>query len=734
MQHRRDIEGLRAVAVLAVIAYHAGVPGFAGGFVGVDVFFVISGFLITGILLRERLETGRVNFARFYARRIRRLLPISAVVLATTAVSSALVLPATMLHNLGRDVSSAAFFFVNALFAQRGTNYLAGDVDPSAIQHYWSLAVEEQFYLVWPAMFAAITMLGQRVRRNSGVLLAVVVVTSFALSVSLTSRTPTWAYFGLHTRAFELAIGALVAVSWHRLIDVNAVVRACLGWAGFAGIAVSVASAGNVADFPGWFAAIPVVSTAAMIVSGDSTRGAPRHILAIAPLQWIGARSYSLYLWHWPFLVIAPAAIGRPLGAVATMVVVALSVVVSAIGFRMIENPVRHSRGLSARPGATFAIGGALLVISGVAGVALAGYQPALSTGVVAESAAPLVATTSTSAPNVAPSTASSTTIAAGSSEGNVTSTIAVEVTTTTTLPPIVSNLDSGPLEAIVAALDNPVLPDNVRPDLYNAVNDTSLLYDTDCHQFMSPTLETDCVFGDPDGAFTIGLLGDSHAAQWFSALNTSAINHGWKLVVHTQGGCPVLDVLTWNRGADSVFRQCSQWRDDALDDFIANGTEVIIFSQHWGLLEATTHEAVPSSIWERDLPGFIDRLRDLSMEPILLLDSPDPYGAVPPCAASHPNDLRPCEPGVLRNTEREVRAISLRVAAEKAIGVIDPHVWLCIDETPNDDDDTTRCPVIAGDILVYRDSHHLSNTFVEWVTPVLESELVDWLTSQANS
>ncbi len=154
MQHRRDIEGLRAIAVLIVVAYHAGVPGWSGGFVGVDVFFVLSGFLITSILITEREVNARIALQSFYARRIRRLLPISSVVAVTSTVVALTVLPSTSFSSLGTDLAAAAGFFVNMVFAARGTDYLAGDADPSVLQHYWSLAVEEQFYVVWPALIS----------------------------------------------------------------------------------------------------------------------------------------------------------------------------------------------------------------------------------------------------------------------------------------------------------------------------------------------------------------------------------------------------------------------------------------------------------------------------------------------------------------------------------------------------------------------------------------------------
>ena len=725
MQHRRDIEGLRAIAVLIVIAYHAGVPGWSGGFVGVDVFFVLSGFLITSLLINERENDGRISLRSFYARRIRRLLPISSVVAISSAIAALVVLPSTSFSSLGTDVAAAAGFFVNMVFAARGTDYLAGDADPSVLQHYWSLAVEEQFYLVWPGLIALCSMGAKRVRARIASVIAVVVAGSFAASVGLSSSSPTWSYFGLHTRAFELGVGALLAAWWPSVDRLKPSVRAALGWGGLVGIGCAVPLAAWVTSFPGWVAAVPVLSTAAVIFGGDSTSRGAQWLLRRQPFQWAGERSYSLYLWHWPALVLIGGALERPLRAVETIGALALALVLAAVGFNYIENPLRRSQRLMSRPAMTYSFGVSLIAVTAIVGIGTARYQPNTSTGVVAE-APTLSATTTTTL-------FTHSTAPAATSEESIDNTVETTAPPTTTLPPLVDNRDAEPLNAILDALDNAVLPDNVRPDIYNAVNDTSTLYDTNCHQFMTPTLADGCVFGDLSGEFTIGLIGDSHAAQWFAAINTMAVENGWRLISHTQGGCPLLDVVTWNRGADAVFNHCASWRDAVIDNLQQEGVEVVIMSQHWGLLEASTREAVPASVWERDLPSFFTRLRDAGIEPILMLDSPDPYSATPACAVSHKNDLTSCEPGLLRNTERAVRNVALSIADELSVGVIDPHVWLCVDVAPDDDSDTTRCPVVVGDILIYRDSHHLSNTFVEWFTPVLSAELVDWIRAQSN-
>lgn len=524
----------------------------------------------------------------------------------------------------------------------------------------------------------------------------------------------------MHTRAWELGVGAALAIAWPRIEQFPGFLRSGLGWAGLGAVLVAVVSFDRVEHFPGSAALVPVLGTAALIAAGDDRRSGPRRLLAPAPAQWVGSRSYSLYLWHWPALVLGAAWIGRDPNAVETALLLAVTVGLSELGFRLVEDPIRRSPRLRSRPRATWALGAVAIVLAVTAGTVTAVRRPDISTGV--QAAAPVL--------TIAPATTSAvTTSTPATAEPTAPGEDHLGSTTTTTVepppPPRVDNRSDAPLEAVVAALSATVLPDNVRPSPFAAGADTSLLYETACHQFMTPTVADGCVFGDPEGDLTIGLLGDSHAAQWFVAVDTIARAEGWRLIAHTQGGCPLLDVVTWNRGADAYFTHCAAWRDGVVERFRSDGVDVVLLSQHWGLLTGPEGQSVPAEIWERDLPGILTGFRDDGIEPVWILDSPDPYDSAPACVAANPNDLTRCEPGVLRNNERAVRQVAASIADDLGVGLIDPHRWLCVDETPDDGDDTTRCPVVIGDILVYRDSHHLSNTFVEWFTPVLAGAIV---------
>ena len=408
MVHRRDIEGLRAIAVGAVIAYHAGVPGVGGGFVGVDVFLVISGFLITGLLIDERRRTGRIDLVAFYGRRIRRLLPISSIVLVSTAVIGALVLAPTALADLGTDVIAAGTFVANMVFALRGTDYLAGDADPSAIQHYWSLAVEEQFYLVWPGLIALVTLGRRAITARIATAVGIVIALSLAASITLSPTMPTWSYFGLHTRAFELGIGAALAVVWSRVEQIPGVVRAMLGWAGLGAVIVAIATFDRVEHFPGSAALVPVLGTGALIAAGDDHRFGPRRLLSPGPAQWVGSRSYSLYLWHWPALVLGAAWIGRDPTAVETGLLLVITVGLSELGYRLVEDPIRRSPRLRSGRRSTWALGAVAIVLAVTAGTVTAVRRPDISTGV--QAAAPVLAVSPTT---IAPTTTSTDAIPA---------------------------------------------------------------------------------------------------------------------------------------------------------------------------------------------------------------------------------------------------------------------------------------------------------------------------------
>jgi len=716
MDHRRDIEGLRALAVLAVLSYHFGIPGFGGGYVGVDVFFVVSGFLITSLLVAEFESTNSISLRAFWARRARRLLPISATVLAFTCVAAAVLVDATRLDDLARDVAAAALFSVNYVFAAAGTDYLAAAEPPSLVQHYWSLAVEEQFYLLWPVLILLVARFGRgdRRRRISSVLV-VIAVASFGLSAASTSTSPSWSYFGLHTRAWELAIGALLAVFGARWLPESR--RTAVGWAGLVAVAISVVTFGDATGFPGWIAIVPVLGTAAILAAGD---GASTTVLLHRPvLQWIGSRSYSLYLWHWPVLMIAKERLGDELSGRALVAVALVVVGLSEIGFRSIENPVRRARSLRRDPVAALCLGAVMVAVSSTSAFALSSYDPDLTTGVLATTPTlePITGTTITIDP--AESTGEGATETTSPVVDSTGSTLITVATPTTIVAPVrLVRMDevTAP-SAVVEARSNTVVPDNLLPPLGSAKYDTGIVYDNDCHVYFDSVAKTDCVFGDPNGSVTVALFGDSHAAQWFPALDVIAAENGWRLLSLTQGGCPFLDVLTYN-GKDKVnLTWCQPWRDSVREYLRSQNVSVVFLSQYYRLRAASDQDAIGVDEWDALLPALVDSFRADGIEPVLIADSPYLEDEVPGCLAANRSRVDRCAPG---NATPELAVIDdslRRVAADREVGLIEPRRWLCVDG---------YCPPVVGNLLVYRDQSHLSATFVQWLTPLLAVEIVD--------
>src|SRR3954454_905323 len=352
---RPDIQGLRGVAVLLVALDHADVPGMGGGYVGVDVFFVISGFLITGWLLRRAFDSARVPFGDFYAARARRILPGAVLTLVATCAASVVYLNPVRALAVLHDALWAAFFAANVHFADVGADYFARDDPPSPIQHFWTLAVEEQFYLAWPLLLAAVLLVlrvgrrGGRVsRRGLAGVVAMGVAASLTWSIHLTASNPTAAYFSTAARAWELGLGALIAIALPCILRVPAALGAALSWLGLAGILGAAVAFGPGTPFPGSAALLPVVG-AGLVIAGGTTSGCRAGaalILGRRPLRAVGDVSYGFYLWHWPPLAIAAQYAGHPLSMLQNLVLLALALALSSITYRVFENPLRHARRL----------------------------------------------------------------------------------------------------------------------------------------------------------------------------------------------------------------------------------------------------------------------------------------------------------------------------------------------------------------------------------------------------
>ena len=345
---RPDVEGLRAVAVALVVLFHSGVSALSGGYIGVDVFFVISGFVITGVLLRERVATGRTSILTFYGRRCRRIIPAATLVIIVTVLASYVFLGVGVGGRTATDARFATVFLANFHFSAIGTNYLSAQAPPSPLQNYWSLSVEEQFYVVYPTLFLLLAGLRSKLslRARLAFALVVVIAVSLAFSVIDTASHPTSAYFSPFTRAWELGLGALVAVGtpWLKK-TVPSSVAALLTWLGLGAIVGAAFAFGAQTAYPGSLVAIPVVGAALVIAGGiGAGRVGAEALLRLAPVRGLGKLSYSLYLWHWPILIIAAEYAGKTTLSLKDNLgwdLVALGA--AALTYVVVENPIRHA-------------------------------------------------------------------------------------------------------------------------------------------------------------------------------------------------------------------------------------------------------------------------------------------------------------------------------------------------------------------------------------------------------
>ncbi len=607
-----QIQGLRALAALIVTFFHARIVG--GGFIGVDIFYVISGYLITGLILREIDATGRLNLNAFYQRRIKRLLPTSVFVLFSTAIVGWFILPVITRDALGRDLFAAAAYISNYLFAWWQNDYQNLNATPSPFIHYWSLAVEEQFYLVWPVLMVVLAKYGKRIVLR-GILITTVL--SLLLSIYQTQTSPIWAFYSLPTRAWELGVGALLLFIPERALHIR-----LLPWFGMGALIYSAFHFSEKTAFPGINALVPVIGTAILIASIPVWPPLFNDLSNNAFSQWLGRISYPLYLWHWPALVLPSSALGRPLHIYERALCIALTVVLAHLTNKYIEEPLRH---IKIRPRNI--------------------YIGAVTTTVISLFAGILIAT-------------------------SVTSTISTKGTTSYSF------------------------------DLKQVMSKPAV-YDDGCHVNYGETKSGKCTYGDLNSKTTIVLYGDSHAAQWFPALEKLARQRGFTLISLTKSACPAVDVVRSDQGAYKNS-DCSAWRKSSVARIKSIHPAAVIIS-------GFQHYAVPNGLgsrqtwWENGQRRLLGSLKGASSHLIYITDTPKPARDIPSCLASRNSSS--CD-----SSERSPATI---VSGFEAIN---PTTWLC----------DTYCPAIMYGIVAYRDASHISVDMAIHLLPSLEAALKD--------
>jgi hypothetical protein len=501
-----------------------------------------------------------------------------------------------------------------------------------------------------------------------------------------------WAFFSPHTRAFELAAGALIAVVPMMTMKWARSASAIAAWCGLLGIVVTVVQFDERTRFPGPWALVPVLATIVVLRGGNATSWAPVALLRLSPFQWLGSRSYSAYLWHWPILIVVAAAFNRELSVIDGLVCTAIALGLSEFSFRFIENPIRHNitfRGLRA-----VALATAIIALVAGAGLIARNNPPAMTVG-------PDAAT-----PNVIGNTTLPTGLAA----------------TTTTLVPTAPNLPSRgePVPAIVEAASMTGLPGNLTPSLQRALSDMPIIYNNNCHAGFSAIRPKNCVFGNETSPIVVGLYGDSHAAQWFPAFEKVAIKRNWKLITYTKRGCPPAEIPTFSSVLGKVYKECAPWRRNVLDQMVTDGVQVVFVAQFERLLSASTRKPMWQKEWREGLQGTVTELESRGIKPVLMEDTPYPGQNVPTCLSRSYTNIQQCSPSVrvaYRDDMNEM-LVDFDRAGQQVLWV---RNWFCI---------TTSCPTVVGNVLVYRDDNHMTVSFASLIAPLLDAatfEFVDW-------
>ncbi|UVK46427.1 acyltransferase [Mesorhizobium sp. AR07] len=668
---RPDIQGLRALAVGGVVAYHFGLTGLPGGFAGVDIFFVISGWLITTHLMQEITETGRLDLWRFYARRARRLLPAALfVILATLAAGHFILAPQEQaLYSRGAMFASA--YAINLWLLRWSFDYFAADATSNPFIHFWSLSVEEQFYLAWPALLLLAAWLRPG-RRTAVAVIGAAGLASFAACAWLTVVAPAWAFYFSPLRAWEFAAGGLATLVPVTFLHHRAGLRAVQGWLGLTLIAVAYLLLSEDLPFPGYYALLPVAGTMLVLLSsaGEEQNGSPCRqafgptaALSLPPLQWIGALSYSLYLWHWPVIVYAQM-LAPDLSGPQRLGCGALALALSVFTYHLIENPVRRGGWLTA--------GARSLYFS-----AIPDGKPRLTF------------------PGIA-------------------------------LVPALALTGAG---VAVAYANAHLAQRNVDPQqrgIEQAAEKPSIARAADkgCLLDFHTVTPKPCTFGAADAAHTIVLFGDSHADHWSTPLIEAAKRNDTRVVTYLKSSCRASRLSTFNTVLKRDYTECDAWREQAISDIIARKPRLVVISEFSiGNLTRDMPAArriAETARWQAGLRSTLQAFSRAGVETAVIRDTPISDSFADSCVA---RTLWWREaPSPHCDTPRTEAANDGAAAAERAIVASVPDT-LYVDLTDRFCG-RTACHVFIGGKLAFRDRHHLATAFAETLEGPLERAL----------
>jgi peptidoglycan/LPS O-acetylase OafA/YrhL len=689
---RLDIQGLRMVAVLTVFANHLwGWP--RGGFVGVDVFFVISGFLITGNLLRMAETKGTVSFRKFYWNRVRRIVPAATVVLILTYLASTLVFQPFRAHQVGVDALFAFIFFANWHFAIQGTDYFNPGAAVSPIQHYWSLSIEEQFYFVWPALIFLISVVVVRRAWNharrmaiAGVVMALIVAASLAWALHETASAQTWAYFNTFARVWELGIGALLAIGAGALASIPQALKPLLSWLG---LALTAASLWLIIDdapgFPAPWALLPVVGAALVIVAGVGEEPRWLEFLRNPVSTYVGDISYSLYLLHWPVIVLVGALIDPNI--YYYVVVLGLTFGLSIASYHLVENPLRRAdaekfrdlrsrirkrRFWPARSSQYAAVGALSLLLIALIGYAMQPIKPPTEP--------PLL---TAAAPDDNPA----------------------EAVSPQQLPPLAAALN----DEITAALKAKDWP-QFNPSADSVINGPIATPEVFLCGAPQPPPDEKCTWGN--GPTRAVMIGDSTAMAYLGPIRDMALNGQLQLHNEAEYLCYFINKPIASEDAD-LAAACPARKQRAVDYINSTKPDVVFITHSYTPKRlADSKQVMSANQWGDSLRTFIDTFKG-SVKKIVLIapPPPDPDVYIGDCYGKRSNTPADCISKITHNWRETAQAE--RDVAKAVGGVwIDPLPWFCAFNR--------LCPSFVGDTLTKRDVVHMTPEYGHKITPVM--------------
>lgn len=668
---RLDIQGLRAIAVGLVVIYHLLPQSITGGFIGVDVFFVISGYLITSHLIKHPPRKP-ADFGNFWLRRIKRLIPASMLVLFTTVIAVRILTPESFWRDNTLQAIASAFYSQNWFLLATSVDYLAEDNAPTAVQHYWSLAVEEQFYLLWPLCIAALWWFAVRKKlipkRFVLVGVSLIVALSCAYSIYLTSVEPGVAYFSTFTRAWELAMGALVAlVPAPRDRFSSSPAGAAVAWIGLAGIMGAGIAYDSATPFPGYHAALPVMGTALLIWIAATSRFSPTAMLGSRPFQFLGDHSYSIYLWHWPIIVLLPFVSG-PLGAMDLVAAALATLLLSMLTKKYVEDAFRRTLDVSRL------VTPLRFLVAATACVALA------AAGVAGEA-----------------------------QKREETASVSLEAALNGEVPCFGAAVLSDKSGECQDKEDQELI---LSPALAKA--DKSAAYADDCWSNAPFEEKPTCTYGT--GKKQVALVGNSHAGHWLPALEKMAAEKDWTITTFLVSRCnPTAATLKFD--AENKSQGCADYGKWVLDQTAQGQFDLIVTSERQSVPVAGHSMSTTKAPARDGYEKYLDQWTAADTPIVVIRDTPYPGATlqnIPDCVATARDANAQCSGSSDKWEWMDPLADEAKQGAHDNVAVIDPTKYFCQDGT---------CPAVIGGVVVYFDASHITATYAETLTPLLEKD-----------